>query len=105
VAFIKIPFRKRNNESVCAAYYNEQLGQWEPIYYEYDDVNGVVNILTGHFTTISVFSVEPENGSKMMRLYNKLNNTLLGRGYTLQVDILMHFLGSEDPRMDMITAF
>lgn len=105
VAFIKIPFRKRNNESVCAAYYNEELGQWEPMFYEYDDVNGIVTIMTGHFSSISVFSVEPENGSKMMHLYNRLNNTLLGRAYTLQVDILMHFLGSEDPRMDMITAF
>ncbi len=36
VATITIPFSVPANESVGAAYFNEQTGEWEPVYMEYD---------------------------------------------------------------------
>ena len=102
-ADITIPFSVGPNEQVCAAYFNETKGDWEPIYFRYDKSLGKVTISTGHLSTYYLFSVDKEfsNLAKLNLLigYNSLFT------FNEATKTLLDIVSSEDPDKEMVRKF
>lgn len=60
VAKITIPLQAPAG-TVGAAYFNEQTGEWEPVYVEYDSETGTGTILTDHLSFFSLVYFYDEN--------------------------------------------
>lgn len=60
VAKITIPLQVPAG-TVGAAYFNEQTGEWEPVYVEYDSETGTGTILTDHLSFFSLVYFYDEN--------------------------------------------
>lgn len=45
------------NKKYGAAYFNEETGEWEPVYYEYDKTEGTVTISTNHLSVYGFFEL------------------------------------------------
>ena len=45
------------NKKYGAAYFNEETGEWEPVYYEYDKTEGAVTISTNHLSVYGFFEL------------------------------------------------
>jgi len=54
---ITVPFPANSDETVCAAYYNETSGEWEPVCFEYDRITKKVTITTDHLSIYSIYKV------------------------------------------------
>ena len=56
-------FIKKGNPEDCVAaqYFNEKTKEWEPVLFEVDTKNNVVNIETDHLSKYGVFTVEDES--------------------------------------------
>ena len=61
VAKITIPLQAPAGQTVGAAYFNEQTGEWEPVYVEYDSGTGTATILTDHLSFFSLVYFYDEN--------------------------------------------
>ena len=61
VAKITIPLQVPAGQTVGAAYFNEQTGEWEPVYVEYDSETGTGTILTDHLSCFSLVYFYDEN--------------------------------------------
>ena len=58
---------------VCAAYYNEESGEWEPVYFEHDETAGTVTITTSHLSPYGFFEiVEEATCGATLRLYKEI---------------------------------
>ena len=45
------------NKKYGAAYFNEETGEWEPVYYEYDKTEGAVTTSTNHLSVYGFFEL------------------------------------------------
>ncbi|MBP5364498.1 MAG: C10 family peptidase [Bacteroidales bacterium] len=57
-ADITIPVDPKSNERVCAAYFNEDTGEWEPVCFVYDENKQEIVITTDHLSVFSAFFIE-----------------------------------------------
>ncbi len=49
------------DKNVGAMYFDEELGEWTPVYYELDKENKEIVILTNHLSTYSAYTIKNEN--------------------------------------------
>lgn len=89
-ADITIPITYGADEQVMAAYYNEESGMWEPVYFRYDSNKGAVVITTDHLSMFSAFVIKSENTSRtrLENLYSECPmffdlNYALGKIYSI----------------------
>lgn len=106
-AEITIPVNPGPDEEVCAAYYNEETGEWEPVYYEYDKNAGTVTITTDHLSNFALFFViNPMTTLAALQTYKSLEatyNTL----FTMKEAAvkLLQIVQSEIPETEAVLQF
>ena len=103
-AEIAIPFEVGANEKVHAAYFNEESGEWEPVYFKYDKDNGSVVITTDHLSTFSIFTTYDEDTSlEYMELF--WDECPTAYAFNEATKILLDIVSSDDPDMQMVNQF
>jgi hypothetical protein len=69
-AQITIPIKRNENERACAAYFNEETAEWEPVMFKYDEEQEAVVITTDHLSLFSAFFIQnPESAKATLRTY------------------------------------
>lgn len=103
VAKITIPFQAPANQSVGAAYYNEQTGEWEPVYVDYKPEMGVATILTDHlsFYSLVTFINERTKGE----LFEALREIPALYAWDEGTKMLLKILDSDDPKVEEAIQF
>ena len=103
VAKITIPFQAPADQAVGAAYYNEQTGEWEPVYMEYNRQTGTATILTDHlsFYTLVTFLNERSKGE----LFEALREIPALYAWDEGTKMLLKILDSDDPKMEEAIQF
>ena len=103
VAKITIPLRVPATQAVGAAYYNEQTGEWEPVYMEYNRQTGTATILTDHlsFYTLVTFLNERSKGE----LFEALREIPALYAWDEGTKLLLKILESDDPRVEEALQF
>ena len=86
-----------------AAYYNEETGEWDPVYYELDKTAGTFTISTNHLSTYGIFEIANEVLSYatltpaaidfMERITPEPLNKMAGK--------LLEVVASDDPEWEM----
>ena len=102
-ADITIPVSVGPNERVCAAYFNETEGQWEPVYFRYDKSLGKVTISTDHLSTYSLFYLTNEFSNVAKLYYYEAIPEL--SNFNEATKILLDIVSSEDPDKEMVRKF
>jgi len=54
---IRVPMELGSDEFIAAGYFNEELGEWEPVYCKYDTVSGVATIRSNHLSQYFIFKL------------------------------------------------
>ena len=104
VATITIPFSVPANESVGAAYFNEQTGEWEPVYMEYDRNAGVATILTDHLSHYAFVSVMNENTKN--EIFEAIKGEIpILHAWDEATKKLLDILASDDPEIEQKFQF
>lgn len=103
VAKITIPLQVPATQAVGAAYYNEQTGEWEPVYMEYNRQTGTATILTDHlsFYTLVTFLNERSKGE----LFEALREIPALYAWDEGTKMLLKILDSDDPRVEEALQF
>ena len=103
VAKITIPFKAPADQSVGAAYYNEQTGEWEPVYVDYNPELGVATILTDHlsFYSLVTFINERTKGE----LFEALREIPALYAWDEGTKMLLKILDSDDPKVEATIEF
>ena len=103
VAKITIPFQAPADQAVGAAYYNEQTGEWEPVYMEYNRQTGTATILTDHlsFYSLVTFINERTKGE----LFEALREIPALYAWDEGTKMLLKILESDDPRVEEAIQF
>ena len=65
IARISIPIEKREGEKLKAVYFNEDTGEWEPVYFKYDEEQGAVVILTTHLSGFGACCLVEEHSPRV----------------------------------------
>ncbi len=104
VARITIPLQAAPDQAVSAVYFNEQSGEWDPVYMEYDRDAGVATILTDH---LSYFGVVYSIGEKTRKECIKAEEYTMKKLYDFDESVqkLMSVLESDDPKLEAALAF
>lgn len=104
VARITIPLQAEPDQAVSAVYFNEQSGEWEPVYMEYDRDAGVATILTDH---LSYYGVVYSIGEKTRQECIKAEEYVMKKLYDFDESTqkLMRVLESDDPEVEAALAF
>lgn len=98
-AQIAIPVTKNPGRELGAAYYNEESGEWEPVYFEYDETAGTVNILTNHLSTYGFFEiVEETTCGATLRLYREIPKL---QPLNEAAQKVLTIVASDDPEWEM----
>ena len=86
-----------------AAYFNEETGEWEPVYYEYDKEAGTFTISTNHLSTYGFFQIADK-----MTTYSTLSLIKLADLDNLSTGPidqmagkLLEVIASDDPEWEM----
>jgi hypothetical protein len=95
---ITIPV-ENTNKDYCAAYFNEESGEWDPVYYEYDKSAGTLTISTNHLSTYGFFEVYDELTTKGIIQPIKAPQTLQPLGEAARR--LLEVVSSDDPEWEM----
>lgn len=96
VAKITIPLQAPAG-TVGAAYFNEQTGEWEPVYMEYDSETGTGTILTDHLSFFSlVYFMDENTRQEYFESFYEMPNI-----YTFDEGVkkLFTLLGSDQPEV------
>ena len=95
-AEIVMPITLEDNEKIHAAYYNEETGEWESVYFRYDENRQAVVITTDHLTLFSIFTT---NNAYNNNAYVELLYTVWPQLYTLNeaAEVLLEIVSSDDP--------
>ena len=103
VAKITIPFKAPADQSVGAAYYNEQTGEWEPVYVDYNPELGMATILTDHlsFYTLVTFI----NERTKVELFEALREIPALYAWDEATKALLKLLESDDPQVQAAIDF
>ena len=103
VATITIPFEVPADQSVGAAYFNEQTGEWDPVYLEYDRDAGVATIMTDHLSYFAFVSVTNESTkTEILETLKEIPEFYLWDQATKK---LLDILGSDDPEVQQAIEF
>ena len=97
VAKITIPLHVPAGQTVGAAYFNEQTGEWEPVYMEYDSETGTGTILTDHLSCFSlVYFMDENTRQEYFESFYEMPNI-----YTFDEGVkkLFTLLGSDEPEV------
>ena len=101
---ITIPFEAGADENVHAAYFNPESGEWEPVYFTYDEDGGNVVITTDHLSFYTLFTtINQDTRNEMMELVWEECPQL----YTFNkaTEVLLDIVSSDDPDKQMINQF
>ena len=102
-ADITIPVTVGKNEQICAAYFNEETGKWEPACFTYDEKAGTATIRTNHLSSWGIFYIENEfMPNATLNIYSPMNGYYSFKAAT---DILLDIMTSDDPNNQMIAKF
>ena len=103
VATISIPFEVPADQSVGAAYFNEETGEWDPVYLEYDRDAGVATIMTDHLSYFAFVSVTNESTkTEILEALKEIPQFYLWDQATKK---LLDILGSDDPEIQQAIEF
>lgn len=104
VAKITIPLQAEPNQAVSAVYFNEQSGEWEPVYMEYDRDAGVATIITDHLSYFGLVWTGEEHTRQEWFEADKYDMSIL---YTFDEGTkkLLKLLESDDPEVEAALAF
>lgn len=117
VATITIPYSVGDDEVLCAAYYNEKTGEWDPVYVEYDKQAGTATIMTDHLSLYALYNILAHlGGSKIKKdfekvfeedpeCYETLRQIPVLYVYTEAIDILCQVLSSDSPDLEQAIKF
>lgn len=98
-AHISIPVTKHPDREIGAAYYNEETGEWMPVYFEYDEDAGTVNIMTNHLSTYGFFEFLDEmTTGAMLRPYKEI---AVSEPLNQAAQKLLDIVASDDPEWEM----
>lgn len=61
IAEIEVPLTLEEDETLMAAYFNEESGEWEPVLCTYDESTNTARIITDHFSLYDFFTIKNEN--------------------------------------------
>lgn len=96
---ITVPVTVGTDETVCAAYYNEDTGEWEPTYFEYDAATGKATITANHLSTYSIFEVQNANTKNLkLSLYQEAP---VMYGLVEGTEFLLDIVSGVDPEWEM----
>lgn len=102
-ADIIVPFTATTDEEVCAAYYNEETDEWEPVCYTYDRMKGTITLTTDHLSEFVFYAID-NNG----RAYSSLNLFKMPEPlYNLKEGLtkLLKIVSSEHPDVEWLYTF
>ena len=104
VARITIPLQAEPDQAVSAVYFNEQSGEWEPVYMEYDRDAGVATIITDHLSYFGLVCTVEEHTRQEWFEADKYDMSIL---YTFDEGTkkLLKLLESDDPEVEAALAF
>ena len=104
VAKITIPLQAEPNQAVSAVYFNEQSGEWEPVYMEYDRDAGVATIITDHLSYFGLVWTGEEHTRQEWFEADKYDMSIL---YTFDEGTkkLLKLLESDDPKVEEALEF
>ena len=103
---ITVPMETEEGEKMHAAYYNEDTGEWEPVFFRYDEDNGKVVITSDHLSTFSIFTTPSDvefTRDAIMELYYEVCPELYSLNEAMK--ILLDIVSSDDPDKQMINEF
>ena len=104
VAKITIPLQAEPDQAVSAVYFNEQSGEWEPVYMEYDRDAGVATIITDHLSYFGLVWTGYEHTRQEWFEADKYGMSSL---YTFDEGTkkLLKLLESDDPKVEEALEF
>ena len=104
VAKITIPLQAEPDQAVSAVYFNEQSGEWEPVYMEYDRDAGVATIITDH---LSYFGLVWTGYEHTRQEWFEADKYDMSRLYTFDEGTkkLLKLLESDDPKVEEALEF
>jgi hypothetical protein len=102
-AEITVPVEPSPEGKVCAAYYNEEEGCWEPVCFKYDKDKGTVTILTDHLSAYSFFwELHEHTHDAHLRFYDELPQVY---DFKEAVNVLLELVKSENITKEMVFKF
>lgn len=100
-ADIVIPVSVGEDETVHAAYYNEETGEWEPVFFTYDEAQQTAVITTDHLSQFSIFTTSKTFSKEE---FLSLIFDTCPQLYTLNeaAKMLLYLFSSDDPEAQMV---
>lgn len=98
-ADILIPMTYNPEKQIGAAYFNEETGEWEPVYYEQNKETGEIKITTDHLSEYAIFEVANVGmRNVMLNVYKEVPQL-----YVLNeaAKKLLDIISSPDPEWEM----
>ena len=101
-AKITIPVTLAENEKVYAAYYNKEAGEWEPVFFTFDELAGNITITTNHLSDYGIFFLLGEGG--LLETLNFYYGQKIDLNKTLDeaAQKLLALVSSDDPNVKMV---
>lgn len=91
------------SKKYSAAYYNDQTGEWEPVYHEFDKTAGTFTITTNHLSTYGFFEI-----ANQMLSYSTLTpaaidfmESMIPEPLNKMAGKLLEVIASDDPEWEM----
>lgn len=104
VAEIIVPFERKEGETLCAGYYDEETGTWKPVFFRYDEQLGAAVIETDHFSLFSILAVVREKTAQQLMDYCYWNYEAYSTLSEAMQNVL-EWLASDDPDKKAIDDF
>jgi len=96
---ITVPMTYNSERQAGVAYFNEETGEWEPVYFEQNKETGAITLSTNHLSAYAIFEVAHTNTR-----YTKLNIfEEVPQLYILNEACkkLLNIMSSDDPEVEM----
>lgn len=103
VARITIPIERREGETIRAAYLNEN-GEWEPVYFRYDEDRQEAVIMTDHLSMFEVFSVVNDKTHAAL-LRTDFDGYIQYQDLNTALEKMLYIASSDDPEAQAIRAW
>ena len=104
VAEVIVPFERKEGETLCAGYYDEETGTWKPVFFRYDEQLGAAVIETDHFSLFSILAVVREKTAQQLMDYCYWNYEAYSTLSEAMQNVL-EWLASDDPDKKAIDDF
>ncbi|MBR1401652.1 MAG: C10 family peptidase [Prevotella sp.] len=91
------------SKKYSAAYYNEETGEWEPVYHEFDKTAGTFTITTNHLSTYGFFEIANEMLSYATLTPAAIDfmESLIPEPLNKMAGKLLEVIASDDPEWEM----